>query len=181
LASKKKRKRASTKRIKARVWTSSLWSVVEGKLVPGPGHPGKVKPLFQIVGEKLPIQSLRTVRDRVKSLGIPQTGVYAAHDSMGFPRYIGRGNVFWRLGDHWRRYELQLHYYSFYIVLNKAHEREIETLLIRAAGPLLQFNDKKKRVDLRAGSVRDYEAGTRFFERQRKKGAKRKLARRRAA
>lgn len=168
----RRRKRSATKRVDEVVWHDSLWSVVDGKLVPSPGHPGKVKPLFQILGEKIPFGALIPVRKRVKELGMPQTGVYVAHDSMGYARYIGRGNVFWRLSTRRRRFPLELVYFSFYIVLNKAHEREIETLLIRAAGPLLEFNEKKKRVDIRAGNVRDYEAGTRFIERQRTRGAK---------
>jgi hypothetical protein len=54
----------------------------------------------------------------------------------------------------------------------KKHEREVETLLIRAAGFLLQFNDRKKRVGIAPGNVHDYEAGTFFYERQYKKGRK---------
>jgi hypothetical protein len=57
-------------------------------------------------------------------------------------------------------------YYSFYVVAQKIHEREIETLLIHAAGPLLDFNDKKKRPGIQAGSVKDFEAGTLFYERR---------------
>jgi hypothetical protein len=37
---------------------------------------------------------------------------------------------------------------------------------------LLQFNTKKKRLTISAGNVRDYEAGTLFFERHYKKGKK---------
>ena len=66
--------------------------------------------------------------------------------------------------------ELELVYFSFYVVLHKKHEREIETLLIRAAGPLLQFNTRKKRVSIMPGNIKDYEAGTFFYERQYKKG-----------
>ena len=61
-------------------------------------------------------------------------------------------------------------YFSFYIVANKQHEREIETLLIRVGGAHLQFNERKKRVDISPGSVGDYEAGTMYVERQKKKG-----------
>ena len=91
---------------------------------------------------------------------------------MGCPRYIGRGNVFSRLALRKRRHPLELAYFSFYIVSTKKHEREIETLLIRAASTLLHFNEKKKRIDISPGSVRDYEPGIRFYERQRKKGKK---------
>jgi hypothetical protein len=65
---------------------------------------------------------------------------------------------------------LELKYFSFYVVEERKHEGEIETLLIRAAGPLLQFNTKKKRVTISTGRLLDYEAGTQFFERRYKKG-----------
>ena len=42
--------------------------------------------------------------------------------------------------------------------------------MIRAAGPLLEFNDRKKRVGIQPGSICDYEAGTLFYERHYKKG-----------
>jgi len=58
------------------------------------------------------------------------------------------------------------------VVEEKKHEREIETLLIRAAGPLLEFNTKKKRVTIRTGSLLDYESGTKFFERRYERGQK---------
>ena len=54
----------------------------------------------------------------------------------------------------------------------KVHEREVETLLIRVAAPMLYFNERKKRLDLSPGSIRDYEPRTQFFERHYKKGKK---------
>jgi hypothetical protein len=47
-----------------------------------------------------------------------------------------------------------------------AAQREIETLLIRAAAFLLEFNTRKRRVGIAAGSIHDYEAGTVFYQRQ---------------
>jgi hypothetical protein len=67
-------------------------------------------------------------------------------------------------------HKLELKYFSFYIVENRGHEREIETLLIHSAGPLLQFNTNKKRLTISPGNIRDYEAGTPFFDRHYKKG-----------
>ncbi len=93
-----------------------------------------------------------------------------AHDSMGCPRYIGRGNVFQRLESRKKAKVLELQYFSFYLVSEKKHEREIETLLIRAAGFLLEFNSRKKRAGISHGNIRDYEAGTLFFERHYKRG-----------
>jgi hypothetical protein len=89
---------------------------------------------------------------------------------MGFPRYIGRGDIFGRLRSRLKAQPLELTYFSFYVVSERKHEREIETLLIRAAGPLLEFNSKKKRVGISHGNIKDFEAGTLFYERQRKKG-----------
>jgi len=65
---------------------------------------------------------------------------------------------------------LELKYFSFYVVEERKHEGEIETLLIRAAGPLLQFNTKKKRVTINSGSLFDYESGPQCFERSYKRG-----------
>lgn len=58
------------------------------------------------------------------------------------------------------------------MVSEKKHEREIETLLIRAASFLLEFNERKKRIGIAHGNVQDFEAGTLFYERQQKKGRK---------
>jgi hypothetical protein len=126
------------------------------------------------VAEKLPVSSLNDVSEHFRKEGLPSNGIYVAHDSMGCPRYIGRGNIFGRLKSHVKSHPHELHYYCFYVVKDKKHEREIETLLIRAAGPLLHFNDRKKRVDIEPGRVSDFEAGTLFYERQRKKGKKAK-------
>lgn len=63
---------------------------------------------------------------------------------MGYARYIGRGRIFPRLRARLKSQILELKYFSFYVVEEKKHEGEIETLLIRAAGPLLQFNTQKK-------------------------------------
>jgi len=89
---------------------------------------------------------------------------------MGCPRYIGRGRI---LGDLKRARRLIPWSWNIFPSTwcrKKKHEREVETLLIRAAGFLLEFNTRKKRVGLESGNVRDYEAGTVFYERQRRKG-----------
>jgi hypothetical protein len=126
--------------------------------------------LFKVVAEKLPYGSLREVKKHMRANSFPEQGVYVAHDSMGCPRYIGRGSIFPRLARRKRQQHHELTYYSFYVVSEKKHEREIETLLIRAAGFLLEFNDRKKRVGIAHGNVRDFEAGTLFYERQHKRG-----------
>ena len=77
-----------------------------------------------------------------------------------------RGAIFARLAARKKAQALELEYFSFYVVNEKKHEREIETLLIRAAAFLLEFNTRKKRVGIEAGSIHDYEAGTVFYQRQ---------------
>ena len=81
-------------------------------------------------------------------------GVYITHHSMSCARYVGRDNIFQRLAARKKAQELDLRYFSFYGVKNRKHEREIESLLIRAAGPLLQSNTKEKRLSLSTGSVK---------------------------
>lgn len=162
-----------TKKTTATVYTDgSQWKVLYGELKRGQGRPAATEHLFRVVGEKLPFTALSKVRSHLKKEQLSSQGVYVAHDSMGCPRYIGRGNIFQRLEARFKTQPLELAYFSFYVVSEKKHEREIETLLIRAASFLLEFNDRKKRVGISHGNVRDFEAGTLFYERQRKKGKK---------
>ncbi len=147
------------------------WKVVRGKRPPKHAH-ALTTPLFVAVGEKLPYETLKEVRrDIKKHLKVATVeGVYLAHDSVGVARYAGRGKIFARLHQHQMRHPSELKYFSFYVMNDKIHEKEIETLCIRVAGPQLLFNTQKKREDIRAGSVRDWEAGTLFYKRQRGRG-----------
>lgn len=154
------------------VFSDNQWIVRFGWLNAGRGKAGSGKRLFRVVGEKLPIEAINKVNNLLRSRLVRREGVYVAHDSMGYARYIGRGRIFARLRACRDRHKLEIKYFSFYVVEEKKHEREIETLLIHAAGPLLQFNTKKKRVTISAGAILDYEAGTHFFERSYKKGRK---------
>ena len=165
-------KASSTKSVTETIWSEHGWNVVKGELKRGRGRPKKITPLFQLVAEKLPFECLEEVKKRLKSEGIEPTGVYMAHDSMGTPRYIGRGAIFTRLKAHLDAHSRELAYFSFFVVKEKAHTREVETLLIRAAGDSLQFNSRKKRIGIDPGDVRDFEPGTKFFERQLKRGKK---------
>ena len=178
-STKKSTKRGPSKRVvhSASVYEDTKWKVCFGELQkpkkPGPVARSEPVPLFRIVGEKLPYSSLAKVRDSVKAhLGKEPNGVYVAHDSMGCPRYVGRGKIFERLQVRHKVNSHELALFSFYVVDQKSHEGEVETLLIRAAGFLLEFNEKKKRVGIGPGSVRDYEPGTFFFERHYKRGMK---------
>lgn len=169
-----KKKAAAKKVIHRKVYEDGkIWTVQHGELV-APlkrGRPAaKTEHLFRVVGEKLPFASLAKVKADLKASGQTAQGLYIAHDSMGCPRYIGRGNIFTRLEARYKAQPMELEYFSFYVVADKKHEREIETLMIRAAGFLLEFNIKKKRVGVAPGNIQDYEAGTVFYERQRKKG-----------
>ncbi|MGD7195460.1 hypothetical protein ACQUJT_21595 [Ralstonia pseudosolanacearum] len=135
----------------------------------------KTEHLFRVVGEKLPFSALAHVKKHLQENGYSSQGVYVAHDSMGCPRYIGRGNIFQRLAARKKAKQLELEYFSFYVVADKKHEREIETLLIRAAEFLLEFNDRKKRIGIAPGSVNDFEAGTVFYLRRYERGARPKV------
>ena len=175
IAKKKPAKKKSpfTKTIISKVFSDERqWTVHYGQLKRHQGNPGKAEHLFKVIGEKLPYNSLLKVKKHLKENGHSGQGVYVAHDSMGCPRYIGRGNIFLRLEARKKAQPLELEYFSFYVVSEKKHEREIETLMIRAAGFLLEFNDRKKRVGIARGGIQDYEAGTIFYERQYKKGKK---------
>ncbi len=174
---KRVRKASLVKRTEDKVWFSASWNVLSGGLRRQRGRPDLTKQLFSIVAEKLPFDAIDSVGHDVADRGISPYGVYVAHDSMGYARYIGRGHVFGRLKARKKAQSLELQYFSFYIVADKKHEREIETLLIRAAGPHLSFNSRKKRVDIQPGNVRDFEAGTIFYERQYKRGRQRKTRR----
>lgn len=154
-------------------WVIHYGELQEAKLRRGrPPTAASTEHLFRIVGEKLPFDALDDVRRHLKDQGHSTNGVYIAHDSMGCPRYIGRGNIFQRLAARKKRNQLELAYFSFYVVAAKKHEREIETLLIRAASFLLEFNNKKRRVGILPGAVGDYEAGTIFYQRQYTRGAR---------
>jgi hypothetical protein len=84
----------------------------------------------------------------------------------------GRGQIFNRLTAHKKAYPDQVMYFSFYVIANKNHEREVETAILRAAGPQMILNTKKVGDGIEPGDVRDYEPGTEFFERQRIRGRK---------
>jgi len=160
-----------------KVYVGSKWKVVSGYLKPPPGPPAHT--LFKSFGEKIPFESLAKVKIAVKSqLGMYKksvvNGIYIAQDSMTYPRYIGRGNIFSRLKARYKAQPDELKYFSFYVILSDYHEREIESLLIHLLGPLLTFNQRKKREDIEAPKVKDFESGTHFIERQKKRGRKQK-------
>lgn len=107
---------------------------------------------------------------------VKANGVYMAHDSMGVARYGGRGNIISRLAMHKKNYPKELLYFSFYIIANKSHEREIETAILRAAGGQMNLNERKVREGIAVGNVSDFEPGTYFFERRTKQMTKAAIA-----
>lgn len=172
MAKKQQPKKPSHKKTQAKVSSHGSWTVWRGRLIPPPGRPQKISSLFKVVAEKIPFACLADVAKDAKTQGLPTTGIYLAHDSMGAVRYAGRGNIFVRLRACLKSQPLELHYFSFYVIENRKHERQVETLVIRASSHLLEFNEKKKRPTISPGNIRDYEPGTWFYERQKKKGKK---------
>jgi len=172
---KKSNKRPSTKVVSGTVWTDNQnWTVVEGKLKPAPGRPSKTERLFLYVGEKLPFGCLNDVWCKISNDHGDPEGIYLAHDSMGAARYGGRGRIFNRLYSHQRKYPKELLYFSFYVIRSKNHERELETAILRAAGPQMILNKRKVRSDISTGNITDYEPGTLFFARQQRRGKRAK-------
>ena len=155
-------RRQSAKRLDGRFsWKEAGWTVKSGKLVPAPGRPSKETRLFEMVAEKLPYECLFELSKFVGRV----FGVYICHDSMGVARYGGRGDIFDRLKHHHKDYYYQLLYFSFYVIKIKAHEREVETIILRAAASQMTLNDRKIAAWLHPGNIGDYEPGTEFFER----------------
>lgn len=169
---KKQIKRPSRKETEAKVSEHGRWCIWRGKLVPSAGRPDAVNSIFEVVAEKIPFECLADIEKDMKAQGMTRTGIYFAHDSMGAVRYAGLGSIFNRLRARKKAQPLELVYFSFYVLPHKKHQRELETLVIRATGHLLDFNDRKKRSTIEPGNIRDYEGGTRFYERQGKKGKK---------
>lgn len=169
---KRHNKRPARKRTDDQVAEYDRWVVLRGKLVPGNGRPDKVDSLFKVVAEKVPFECLSKVQKDMTEQDLPTEGIYLAHDSMRAVRYAGRGAIFSRLRARRKSYPVELRFFSLYVVLNKKHEREIETLIIRATSHQLDFNERKKRSTVEPGSVLDYEPDTYFYERQYKKGRK---------
>jgi hypothetical protein len=146
------------------------WNVVYGQLERYRGRP--TDPLFNVVAEKLPYDCLGKVAALLREYKMKTNGVYLVHDSMGYARYGGRGQIFSRLAAHNRKYKKELHYFSFYTIRKKSHERELETAILRAAGPQMVLNVRKVRDRIEPGRVSDYEAGAFFVERQKRRGKK---------
>lgn len=171
-------KKPSSKAQSGTVCRKGSWVIVAGKLKRPRGRPSKkVQSLFKAVGEKIPLEFLNDVEKHLHDIGLGENGVYIAHDSMGYPRYIGRGNIFRRIDARRKAQVLELAYFSFFVVEDIVHRRELETIMIRAAGPLLDFNSRKVRIDIQPGDIKDFEPGTHYVERQYKKGKKNKSSR----
>lgn len=157
MASSTKRQAERRKPSKKQVKRPAIWSkdglcVVEGNLNPGPGRPSGIPHLFKYVAEKLPFDCRDTIK---KSMGTADDieGVYFAHDLMGVARYGGRRQIFARLSNHKKKYPTQLLYFLFYVIEQKKHEREVETVILRAAGPQMTLNTRKIAPGTEPGDV----------------------------
>jgi hypothetical protein len=177
LAKKQSAKPLSTKTKIATIGSWGAWTVISGRLKRNVGRPPGTKHLFAIVAEKLPYESLNDVRRLLEENEFKTNGVYMAHDSMGVARYGGRGQIFSRLASHKSKHPTQLLYFSFYTIAQKNHEREIETVILRAAGDQMILNTRKVRHGNEVGRITDYEGGTYFLERQHRRGPKRRRPR----
>ncbi len=169
-----KNKRAVKKQMDKTICEIDRWVFRSGYLKGTRGRPDNTQRLVSAVAEKLPYESLDKIKEACTKENLKFDGVYVAHDSMGWPRYIGRGDVFDRLQKRKDAHPHELHFFSFWLTQFKKHERELETMLIHVAGPILHFNERKRREDLKAGDPKDYEFGTFLFERQDKRGKKKK-------
>jgi len=163
------------------IWNDGSRRVVFGRLKPLARLKPKTANLFLFVGEKLPFECLSEVRRHLYAISPERNGVYMAHDSFGIPRYGGRGRIFSRLARRKEKYKRELQYFSFYIVKNKNHERELENAILRAAGPQMALNTLKVRSNWMPGRVQDYEPGTQFYQRKDSKDARRRLQLRRVS
>lgn len=149
------------------------WNVVSGLLESENGNQNYYNNIFEVIAEKIPFTALEDCKEDMENHpSYTSNGVYLAHDSMGVARYGGRGDIFTRLAAHKKKYPDELSYFSFYTIKLKSHSREIETVILRAAGPQLILNDRKVRIDIDKGDVKDYEPGTWFYERQKIRGKK---------
>ena len=151
------------------LWEGNKWRVDSFRLrkkEAGKGAPPK--PMFCYVGEKLPFEALEATQKKMKEMYGQRVvnGVYIAHDSVGEARYIGRGDIFGRLKSHKKKYDLELQYFSFYVLKDKKIERQVETILIHAVGVGLLFNTKKIRSANETHDPNDFEEGTVYFHRK---------------
>lgn len=139
------------------------WKIVYGTLRPGRGRTSKTNTsLFKFVAEKIPYEFLDDVKKYAKGKwgkGRKKKvrGIYVALDSMAYSRYIGMGeDIFYRLKDIRKKHRDELCFFSFYGVGTDVHKRELETLLIHVGGPLVVFNERKRKL----GNVYQFEANT---------------------
>ena len=136
--------------------------LVEGELkAVGRGRVAAKAPLLQQVGQKLPWDALQHIPHDAE-------GVYILFDSRGWPYYVGRGKIKERLNHHAKTMKAITPSFSFYAVQDKANERQLETLLIRVAAPLLEGNSQLTR----RRDVTHFEVGTKFLQVQRRRGRK---------
>jgi hypothetical protein len=164
----------------AEITDQGRWKVIMGKIISKGKTSNKYKRLFTLFAEKIPIELLNDIKRKViEKFGKygKVEGVYVLHDSMSYPRYVVRGDIFGRIISKTKKHLDELKYFSFYVIESKKHERELETLLVHVTGALLQFNERKKRLGTKPGNVLDFERETYFLELQNKRGKKKNVKR----
>jgi len=149
-------KAKATKSIQERVWHDTSWVVSRGVLKRRRGRPENVKPLFLVVGEKLPFASIDAVGKQVGQRIGSRSGVYVAQDSMGYARYIGRGKIFTR-----RRRLGRIERTCSCTTRSTSSSRALTGVRLNPcsyvrAGPLLEFNTRKRRANIEPGDVYDF-------------------------
>ncbi len=130
---------------------------------------GRRKPSFlTLVGEMLPREAWRELPDHV-------AGVYVLFDSSETARYVGiASDVRARLGQYFtgslegdNDKRAITASFSVFMVSNRKHARELESLLIHVLGPALFLNKRKQRAFGVRPDAKVFEAGTLVLQRRR--------------
>ncbi|HUI91496.1 MAG TPA: hypothetical protein VLX68_04525 [Chitinivibrionales bacterium] len=87
--------------------TFGSWTISCGELIAKQGRPGKKdQTIFKAFGEKIPWNTVNWIKHILQENKLGTEGIYIAHDSMGIPRYIGRGAIFSRLAARFKAHPI---------------------------------------------------------------------------
>lgn len=134
---------------------------------------GRRKPSFlTLIGEMLPRESWLELPDHV-------SGVYVLFDSSETARYVGiasdvrarlRQYFTGRLKDDDDKRAITASF-SVFMVSNRKHARELESLLVHVLGPALFLNERKQRAFGVRPDAKVFEAGTLVLQRRKSRPA----------
>jgi len=148
------------------VWDEGARCIRAGKLRSLQGRPRKVSPLVSVVGEHLPFASILDVQrhlcERTRKCWQQLLGVYMIHDKKGVVRYAGKGMIFGRLRSHKKKYGDKVTRFSFYLIPDRRHRDEIETLMLR--GLHLTENKQKNRTSTYTRAILSFCPGIHFYQ-----------------